>query len=117
MIFMTQVRKGQPFPSGLTATGFWLGLTVGRMVLGFVTPKLGERRAVIIYVLAALGMELLFWLVPQFIISAVAIALVGFFIGPFYPAVIVMATKLLPVELHVPSIGFSSAFGGSGAAV
>lgn len=114
---MTQVRKGEPFQSGLTATGFWLGLTMGRMILGFVTPKIGERRAVIIYVILALGMELLFWLVPQFIISAIAIALVGFFIGPFYPAVIVMATKLLPVELHVASIGFSSAFGGSGAAL
>ena len=114
---MTQVRHGKPFSSGLTATGFWLGLTVGRMTLGFVTPKIGERLAVIIYIVIALGVELLFWLVPQFIVSAVAIALLGFFIGPFFPAAVIMATKLLPRELHVASIGFSSALGGSGAAV
>ena len=114
---MTQIRHADPFPSGLTATGFWLGLTIGRFTLGFVTPKIGERLAIIIYILCGIGLELLFWLVPQFIVSAVAIALVGFFIGPFWPAVMVMATKLLPKELHVASIGFSSALGGGGAAV
>lgn len=114
---MTEVRKGAPFSSGLTATGFWLGITVGRVVLGFVTPKIGERLAVITYIIAAIGLELLFWLVPQFIVSAVAIALVGFFLGPFFPAAVVMISKLLPRELHVASIAFASAIGGSGAAV
>ena len=117
MVFMTEVRHGQPFSSGMTATGFWLGVTVGRIILGFVTPKIGLRLAVIIYVICAIGIELLFWLVPQFLVSAVAIALVGFFIGPFFPAAVLMVTKLLPRELHVASIGFSSALGGGGAAM
>lgn len=41
--FMIQVRDGHAFASGMTATGFWLGLTVGRAVLGFVTPRLGVK--------------------------------------------------------------------------
>ncbi|KAL9127218.1 MAG: hypothetical protein Q9217_003856 [Psora testacea] len=117
VVFMTRVRHGQPFSSGMTATGFWLGVTVGRIILGFVTPKIGERLSVIVYTVCAIAVELLFWLVPQFIVSAVAIALVGFFIGPFFPSAVIMATKLLPRELHVASIGFSSALGGGGAAV
>ena len=48
--FMIQVRKGEPFASGMAATGFWLGITVGRLVLGFVTPKIGENRAIIVSV-------------------------------------------------------------------
>lgn len=44
--FMLQVRDGNPFASGMTATGFWMGLTVGRIILGFVTPKLGEKLAI-----------------------------------------------------------------------
>jgi fucose permease len=28
--FMLEVRKGGDFASGMTATGFWMGLTVGR---------------------------------------------------------------------------------------
>lgn len=46
--FMIEVRNGEPFASGMTATGFWLGITVGRVVLGFITPLLGERLAVMV---------------------------------------------------------------------
>ena len=44
--FMLEVRHGKDFASGMTATGFWMGLTVGRLVLGFVTPRLGEKLAI-----------------------------------------------------------------------
>lgn len=46
--FMIKVRHGPAFESGITATGFWLGLTVGRFVLGFITPKIGEKLAIIV---------------------------------------------------------------------
>lgn len=115
--FMLEVRRGEPFASGMTATGFWLGITVGRVVLGFVTPLLGEKLAVMIYIPAAMGLELLFWLVPQFIVSAVAVSLQGFFLGPLFPAVVVAATKSLPKHLHVGAVGFAAAFGGGGAAI
>ncbi|KAL6714773.1 hypothetical protein ACLMJK_008199 [Lecanora helva] len=115
--FMLRVRHARPFPSGMTATGFWLGLTVGRIILGFITPKIGEGPAISVYIVFAVGLQLIFWLVPQFFVSAIAIALVGFFIGPIFPSGVVAATKLLPTELHVAAIGFSAAFGGGGAAV
>ncbi|KAI0433778.1 major facilitator superfamily domain-containing protein [Xylaria sp. FL1042] len=114
--FMIQVRHGGAFESGITATGFWLGLTIGRFVLGFITPKIGEKLAIMIYLPITVGFELLFWLVPQFIVSAVAVGLQGFFIGPLFPAAIVAMSKLLPHHLHVGAIGFAAAFGGSGAA-
>lgn len=64
-----------------------------------------------------MGLELLFWLVPQFIVSAVAVSLQGFFLGPLFPAVVVAATKSLPKHLHVSAVGFAAAFGGGGAAI
>ena len=54
---------------------------------------------------------------PNFYASAVAVSLQGFFLGPFFPAVVVVATKLLPKSQHVSAIGFAAAFGGGGAAV
>ncbi|KAK7445818.1 hypothetical protein CaCOL14_004932 [Colletotrichum acutatum] len=115
--FMIQVRKANNFDSGMTSVGFWLGITLGRAVLGFVTPKLGVKLAVSVYIPIAMALELVFWLVPHFYVSAVAVALQGFFLGPFFPAVVVAATKLLPRHLHVSTIGFAAAFGGSGAAI
>ncbi|RYP24979.1 hypothetical protein DL765_000207 [Monosporascus sp. GIB2] len=115
--FMIQVRHGEAFASGMTATGFWLGITFGRVILGFITPRIGEKLAIAIYLVLTIGCELLFWLVPQFIVSAVAVGLQGFFLGPLFPAAVVVMSKLLPRHLHVGAIGFAAAFGGSGAAI
>lgn len=46
-----------------------------------------------------------------------AVGLLGFFLGPLFPAAMVACTKLLPRHLHVSSIGFAAAFGGSGGAL
>jgi fucose permease len=64
-----------------------------------------------------MGLQLLFWLVPQFYVGAVSIGLLGFFLGPLFPAAMVAVAKLLPKHLHVSSIGFAAAFGGSGGAL
>jgi fucose permease len=115
--FMLRVRDGSAFSSGMTATGFWLGLTMGRLILGFVTPKIGEKLAIAIYLPLSMALQLLFWLVPSFLLSAIFVALEGFFLGPLFPAAVVVMTKLLPKHLHVTAIGFVVAFGGCGAAV
>lgn len=44
--FMIRVRHAERFASGMTATGFWLGLTIGRVILGFVTGRIGEKLAI-----------------------------------------------------------------------
>lgn len=115
--FMIRVRHGGDFESGMTATGFWLGITIGRLVLGFVTPRIGEKLSVAIYLPLAMALELILWLVPNFAVSAVAVALQGFFLGPMFPAAVIACTRLLPKHLHVSGIGFAAAFGGSGGAL
>ncbi|SPO04418.1 related to tetracycline resistance proteins [Cephalotrichum gorgonifer] len=115
--FMLQVRGGEAFASGMTAMGFWLGMTVGRAVLGFVTPRIGVKVAISSYITAAMGLQLLFWLVPNFYVSAVAVAFQGFFLGPLFPGIVLVASALLPRHLHVVVIGFAAAFGGCGAAI
>lgn len=46
VVFMINVRGGEEFESGMTATGFWLGIAIGRVILGFVTPRIGEKLAI-----------------------------------------------------------------------
>jgi fucose permease len=98
-------------------TFFWLGLTVGRVILGFVTGRIGEKLAIAIYLMLSIALQVMYWLIPSFIASAVFVAFEGFFLGPLFPAAIVAATKLLPTDYHVSAIGFAAAFGGGGAAV
>ncbi|EFY91605.1 hypothetical protein MAC_02490 [Metarhizium acridum CQMa 102] len=117
VIFMLRVRHGEAFASGMSAVGFWLGITAGRAVLGFVTPRVGVKLSTALYIVAAGLLELIFWLVPQFYVSVVAVAFQGFFLGPMFPNAVLVAQKLLPRQHHVVVIGFAAAFGGCGAAV
>lgn len=41
----------------------------------------------------------------------------GFFLGPFIPVVMVVATKLLPKSHQISGIGFIAAFGAGGSAI
>ena len=117
--FMLRVRHGSAFASGLSSTGFWLGVTVGRFVLGFVTARgfKNEKRAITVYLVACMVLQLMFWLIPHFDVSAVLVSFLGFFVGPFFPAAVIVATKLLPKRLHVAAVGFAAAFGATGACV
>ncbi|SLM40258.1 Major facilitator superfamily domain, general substrate transporter [Lasallia pustulata] len=117
VVFMMKVRHAAPFAAGMGETGYWLGLTVGRVILGFVTGRLGEMTTIVAYMAIATALQLIFWLVPNFYVSAVAVSFLGFFIGPLFPAAIVASTKRLPQHLHVASIGFAAASGAGGACV
>ena len=75
------------------------------------------RTRISIYLMISIALQLIFWFVPHFIVSAIAISFLGFFLGPLFPGAIAISTKLLPKHLHTSSVGFSCALGGGGAAV
>lgn len=115
--FMLRVRNASRYASGISGTGFWAGMAAGRAGLGFVTERFGERLCVSIYLALSIGLQLLFWLVPEFIVSAIAVALLGFFLGPLFPGAVMITAKLLPKHIHVSAIGFAMALGGTGGTV
>ncbi|KAK7414047.1 hypothetical protein QQX98_007079 [Neonectria punicea] len=115
--FMMSVRNGSSSSSSLVASGFWIGITVGRFVLGWITGYVGEKLMVSIHLIVAIGLELGFWLGGEFVVSAVMIALVGLSIGMIMPSGIHMMPKLLPPEKHIVSVGFGTAFAISGSAI
>jgi fucose permease len=114
---MLRERNASPYDAGLSGTGFWAGMALGRASLGFVTERYGERKCVSIYLALSIGLQLIFWLVPRFVVSAVAVAFLGFFLGPMFPGGVMMAAKLLPKHIHVSALGFALALGGTGGTV
>jgi fucose permease len=114
--FLIQVRGGDAAKVGYVASGFWAGLTLGRLVLVQPTIMFGERKMVFLYIFLALALQLLYWFVPNVIADAVFVSLLGFVIGPFFPTGLSILTKLLRRELHTAAIGFSATFGQAGSA-
>lgn len=67
---------------GFVTTGYWTGLTVGRIVLGFVLGVFHrEEFQAALYMVIAIGLILAFWLTPNLFLSAVSAGLFGFFIS------------------------------------
>jgi fucose permease len=118
--YMIRERHGDPKTMGLMATGFWTGLTVGRVGLGFVTGRFRSLEKVILtYFAAAICFHCVFWydtLSPVYVSGAYIFA-VGVFIGPIFPSAMVMATTVLPKRLHVSGISSAAALSGCGSAV
>ena len=81
--YMMSVRHGAPLASAIVSTGFWIGITLGRVFLAFVIPMLGECLAVWIYLLCIIVLEILFWRLSNFVVSAVMVAFLGFFMAPY----------------------------------
>lgn len=59
-------------------------MTVGRLVLSFLTSRLGEFTSVLIYLGLTLGLELIFWLVPSFIVSVSVISRYAYYHNIFF---------------------------------
>ncbi|KIM47167.1 hypothetical protein M413DRAFT_16581 [Hebeloma cylindrosporum] len=114
--YVIQVRGGGP-SAGYISSGFFGGLTLGRVILLWVNKKVGERRVMFIYALLAIGLELVVWLVPSLIGGAVAVSLVGVFLGPMYPIAMNQASRILPRGILTGSIGWIAGFGQAGSAV
>ncbi|KAI0676395.1 MFS general substrate transporter [Trametes maxima] len=114
--YVIQLRGGGP-SSGYISSGFFGGLTLGRVGLLWVNQKIGERRAIFLYGLIAVGLELVIWLVPSLIGGGIAVSFVGVLLGPIYPIVMNHASRVLPPWLLTGSIGWIAGFGQAGSAL
>ncbi|KAL1949088.1 hypothetical protein VTO73DRAFT_10894 [Trametes versicolor] len=114
--YVIQLRGGGP-SSGYISSGFFGGLTLGRVGLLWVNQKIGEQRAIYVYGILAIALELVIWLVPSLIGGGIAVSFVGVLLGPIYPIVMNHAARVLPPWLLTGCIGWIAGFGQAGSAL
>ncbi|EJD07339.1 MFS general substrate transporter [Fomitiporia mediterranea MF3/22] len=114
--YMQKYRGGGP-SAGYISTGFYGGLTLGRVGLLWVNEKVGEHLIVFTYILLCLALELIVWLVPNLVAGAIAISFVGLFLGPMYPILMNETGRVIPQWLLSGSIGWIASFGFAGSAL
>jgi len=114
--YIVDVRGGGP-SSGYISSGFFGGIMVGRLALLWLNKMVGEQRVLYLYAALAIGLELIIWFVPSLIGGAVAVALIGVFLGPMYPIVMNHAGRIVPRWLLSGSIGWIAGFGQAGSAI
>lgn len=114
--YIINVRGGGP-SSGYISSGFFGGLTFGRVALLWFNRLVGDRNAVFIYGVLILALEITIWKIPSLVGNAVTVSFVGVFLGPMFPIVINHASRVLPHWILTGSIGWIAGFGQAGSAI
>ncbi len=115
--FLTEERHGSTLVMGWVVSGYWAGLTLGRLTLARVAQRVGEKRLIQGCLAGIIVGVLLVWLVPIGAVSAIGLCLVGFSLGPIYPTTIALMSKLVSSRLLPSAIGFLASLGSVGAAL
>lgn len=114
--FLTEERHGSLLFSGWMVSGYWFGLTLGRLALAHMAERLGNRSLIQLCMAGVvLGLSLI-WFVPLQPVAAAGLLLTGFCLGPIFPTTIALMPGLVPARLVPSAIGFLaslSAVGGS----
>lgn len=114
--FLVEERQTATLAAAWLVSGYWFGLMLGRLVLGSITERLGHFLVIQICLGGTVLGLLMLWLVPLTPIAALGLALTGFSLGPIFPTLIALISRLVPHRLIASSIGFMTSLGAGGAA-
>ncbi|KZT24571.1 MFS general substrate transporter [Neolentinus lepideus HHB14362 ss-1] len=115
--YILQARKGTAEGASWVASAFYLGVAIGRITLPSLNMTLGERLAIILYLIFAIALTLLSWLLPILSSTASCTAITGLLISTFYTAAITTGGKLIPRSMHADAFALMSSVGQVGSAV
>lgn len=111
-------RNQTPYIGSMLTFSYWGGLTLGRIVIGFLIPFLKSGKGTVATCLViTILCHLIFTFKTDLVASAIVIPLLGFFLGPLFPEAVIMQTKLVHKNLHVAAVGFACALGSAGGCV
>lgn len=116
--YLRDYRKNTSPSIGYIVSGYWLGLTLGRLVLTRLCHKhIGARRGNIILTVLSILFIMLTWVIPHLVLEGVFVSVAGLCIGPLYPLMVTLVSRLLPRKILVVSLTITTAFGSSGGAL
>ncbi|KAK7549323.1 major facilitator superfamily domain-containing protein [Phyllosticta citricarpa] len=115
--FLLKYRGGEPETVGYATAGFFGGITLGRFALAPVAHRFGEHPSVYVFIVGGIILQILVWQVPNLVSSTILVAFLGLILGPIYPCVQTIFSRLLPRNIQVPAVGFIASAGSSGGAV
>lgn len=111
-------ERGAPIEfSGIAVSGYWLGLTIGRLVMGKLGAKLGNLQLIRLCLAGTVAGILIVWLVPFAPLEALGLWIIGFSLGPIFPTTISLMSGIVPARILPGTIGFLAGLGAMGAAL
>ena len=104
--YLIEARNGKLPEVGYVPAALAGGIFLGRLILAEPTFRFGERRMTLVYCVCMLGLQLIFWLIPNFISSTVSLCFLGFFFGPLFATGMSVGSKLFTKEQQPTALGY-----------
>jgi fucose permease len=116
--FLRDYRLHKSPSVGYVASGYWFGLTLGRLLLTRNLYKyLNARRGTTVVVCGSIVAVSLAWGLNNLVATGVFVSLAGVCIGPIYSLMLLHVSRLFPRKILVVSLTITTAFGSSGGAL
>ncbi|HSH01789.1 MAG TPA: MFS transporter [Anaerolineae bacterium] len=114
---LTESRQVETTIAGIFTGSYWFTFTIGRITAGIFASRLGSHKLVIGGLFGALfGTFLLIWN-PTPISNVIAVAIIGFFIAPIFPAMMSGTRYRVGPRYAANTIGMQVAATGFGTAI
>ncbi|MCL2583754.1 MAG: MFS transporter, partial [Streptosporangiales bacterium] len=116
--YLTQSRDLSSAAAGYAVSGYWLGLTLGRFLISPAAERAGLPPARMMYgcLAGAAALSAVAWMAPGPVSVSVALAGLGFCLGPVFPTMMAVTPRLARPGLVPTAIGVmnsGSVIGGS----
>jgi fucose permease len=119
--FLTEERHGSTLISGWAVSGYWFGLTLGRLTLANLARKFGNKRLIQGCLVGVVVGLLVIWLAPVTpavtVVEALGLVLTGYCLGPIFPTTIAVMSELVEARLLPSAIGFIASLASLGGAL
>ena len=115
--FLTEYRHETTELAGWLVSGYWLGLTVGRIAIAPLAHKLGSKGIINTCLIGVVCGLLIFNLISLSLISGFGLLLTGFCLGPILPTAFAFLSNVIPSHLLMGAISFIASLSSLGKAL
>lgn len=107
-------RQTPELIAGYSVSAYWLGLTLGRFILGYFLQRLGAVRTITMSLSLLMIGLLAWWQLPD---QWISLPLIGFALAAIFPATIWLIPQRLPDALVPAAVSFATSVASFGAAL
>jgi fucose permease len=117
--YLTEAQRIDNLVAGWMVSGYWFGLTLGRIIPPTLVKRwqLTERQLIELCLIGTTFGLILLWLIPNGVMMAISLGIIGFCLGPIYPTTLAVMAKLVPSRLLPSTIGFVASLSILGVAI
>jgi fucose permease len=113
---LTEARGVQPETAGILVGSYWAMFTVGRVIAGLYTKRVGVNKVVLSSLASALLGAALLWWNPASVVNLVAVGVIGFAIAPIFPGLVSGTSHRVGLRFTANTIGMQMSAASLGAA-